>query len=69
LFLKVLPRSLQGKTALLQAAGRGDVAIVQVLVAAKANLEAEDVRRFFHFFLLFRDVRVLVAYKCFLDVL
>jgi hypothetical protein len=34
-------RSLQGKTALIQAVGRGDVATVQVLVAAKANLEAK----------------------------
>jgi ankyrin repeat protein len=35
------PRSFQGETALLQAVGRGDVATVQVLVAAKANLEAK----------------------------
>jgi len=43
LFLNVFPqvRSLQGQTALLQAVGRGDVAMVQELVAAKANLEAK----------------------------
>jgi hypothetical protein len=42
-FLKVFPqpRSLQGKTALLQAVGHRNVATVQVLVAAKANLEAK----------------------------
>jgi hypothetical protein len=43
LFLNVFPqlRFLQGKTALLQAVDRGDVAMVQELVAAKANLEAK----------------------------
>jgi hypothetical protein len=44
LLLTVFPqlRSFQGQTALLHAVGYGDVATVQVLVAAKANLEAKD---------------------------